>query len=426
MVTKPGRLHRKLSPNGESIFRLTVGDNVYDDSQINSFTSRRGEASAETAISPSTLEFKMPGAPNFQRDSRVILRLTPEAAARFAAGTGITAAMVQDRFRGRKATTTVDDVAWKVGANKQKFYSTITASSWTSVLRKRRSRFTATAGDSQFKPLLDVFTHPNVNVEQPVTYSGAEATYSDTVAVTESDLSFDDITAKFGTDLGVLFQHKRDGSVNFMSPRYRFYLLGSRAGFRWPVLRSQGISPAQWAQPVESASEQFVLTRRTSTGTIYKQTWPLPGGAAPVMLETTDVDLSQVVPRTLNYEYVMNALNNRTNGRRMAMNSLTVDMIMLLSSKREVDRRIAMQVLELEAGDPIYFLGDWPQAIRGSYFASQITESVDSESWSITIDLSHPRDVLGLTDENIPQPKPKTWDQFVTTWDNTPGKWNDY
>lgn len=426
MANKPGRLHRKLSPTGTPLFSLTAGGSTFNDDSISSITTHRGAAQAETSIAPSTMEFTVPGAPNILRDSDIRLKLTADAAARFASGTGLTSAMIIDRFNGRKGTTSVEDKAWKTGTTAANFTSTLVASSWTSVLRNRRSKFTATAGSSQFTPLLAAFTHANVNARQPVEYSGAEASYSDTVAVTQADLSFSDVVSRYGTDLGVLFQHRRNGSVNIQSPRWRNYLLSLRAMSRWPILRAQGISPAQWDQPIEAASEQFVLTRRTSTGTLYTQTWPMPAGSSPVMLETTDVDMTQIVPRTTNYEYVMNALNHRTNGRRMALQSLTVDLIMLLSSTKAVDRRIAVQLLELEAGDPIYFSGDWPQAIRGSYFASQITENIDSNTWEMVIDLSHPRDVLGLIDEEIPQAPPKVWDQFLTTWDETPLTWNDY
>lgn len=426
MAKKPGRLHRKLSPDGSPLFSLTAGGTTFNDDSIISITTHRGAAQAETSIAPSTMEFRVPGAPNILRDSDIRLRLTTAAAAKFAVNTGILTSGITDRFNGRKGTTSVEDKAWKTGSTAADFNSTLVASSWTSVLRNRRSKFTATAGASQFAPLLAAFTNSNVNTRQPIEYSGAESSYSDTVAVTETDLTFSDVVTKYGTDLGVLFQHRRNGTVNIQSPRWRNYLLSLRATSRWPILRSQGISPAQWEQPIEAASEQFVLTRRTSTGTLYTQTWPLPASASPVMLETTDIDLTQIIPRTTNYEYVMNGLNHRTNGRRMALNSLTVDMIMLLSSTKPVDRRIAAQLLELEHGDPIYFSGDWPQAIRGSYFASQITENIDSETWEMVIDLSHPRDVLGLIDGEIPQAPPRVWDQFVTTWDETPLTWNDY
>ena len=424
MAKQPGRLHRRLSPNGTPLFEIATDAGAFNDDGIQEIVIHRGNDSAAAEISPSTLSFVVNGAQNIRRNTDVTVQLTTEAANRFAYA-GITAADIRARFKGRRAQLDVDDVAWKINTV-TKFYTTVHASSWTSLLRNTRRTTSPEAGANIGSTLVWAWNHPDLPGKQPLSY--APLNRFDTLHAKEWGLSFDDLSTKYGTDLGILFQHLRNGGVRILPLGYRHTLLNQRLVTEWPVLRSQTLSPAAWSTQSEGASHQYLVKRRLENGGEYSQVWPLPEGSTPLLLQDEEIDLLHIMPTAVDetFRYVANSRNYQANLSRYEIDAIRFDMIHLLSSSKEVDRRTAAQILKTEAGDPIYLSGDWPVAIRGPYFANKISESINSDSWEIEFSLFHPRDVLGLFDGEVPSVPAKVWDSMTSEWNDATGSWNSY
>lgn len=421
MAKRPRRLHRKLSPNGASLFRVVTSAGTFQDSEIYEMSITGGTAAANPDISPSTAEFTIESAVTIQRDTTVHIQLADWFAQQLGSYGGATAAQIQDRFKGRKGLTEVEDKAWKI-RGKADFKTIVSASSWTTLLRVARRTTSPVANENMLTSLLRATNHPSITPYMSADAPGA-ATY-DYVFANDPGLTFEEVVNKYGTDLGTFPQHRRNGSLRFLSIGRRRQLLTEGVATQLPLLRSQGISPAQWSQSIESASNQLVNVRRLADGSEFRQNWPLPDGTAPVLLETQDVDMLHARIMTENYRYWMNALNNQANSGRMELQSVTIDLIMLLSSKKTVDRRVGTQLLALNPGDLIYLSYDWPVAIQAPYYANQIKETITPDSWTLELSLYHPRDVVGTYDGDLPEVPARVWDSAVYPWNSESREWN--
>jgi len=423
-VYKPGKLHRKLSVDGSPIFEAVAGSLTFGDDAITSINISRGNADASPDVSPSTVDLAVVGAQSVDRNAVLSVRLTDAAASRFAFG-GIAANEIADRFNGRRGGLNVEDVAWKAG-KVEKFYTQISGASWTSLLRNAARTTSPEAGANVASALVWAWDHPDLSGKQPLAWAPLDT--FDTTYAKEWGLTFSDISTKFGTDMGTLFQHRRDGSVRILSIGYRRQMLFDRLETEWPVTRSQAISPATWSTQIESASVQYHMIRRLPSGALYEQDWPTPVGSTIVLLKREDIDVSQVLPTGIyeTYRLLANSLNHQSNSSRLEIEAIKFDMIHLLSSSKIVDRTIAAQLLKLEAGDPLFLSGDWPEAVRGPYYANQINESIGPNSWEISIDVFHAKDVVGMFDNETPEIPGKVWDSLVSEWNVTPGSWNSY
>lgn len=419
---KPGRLHRRLSGAGAPLFEVQTDVGLFGDDDIQSLTITRGEASPWPGISPSTLEFDVAGAPYARSNTDVTVRLTSYAASKFAYGPTLAAA-IRDRFSGRRAQVAVEDVAWKAGVV-QKFNSTFSASSWTSLIRNTARLVNVTAGQNIGSELVFAWNHPALAGKQPVYYPALNN--FPTAYATEPGLSITDISGKYGNDLGIFFQHLRAGGLRLMPQGYRDAIMRERVVADFSILRSHTLSPAQWSTGIDEQSVQYKVIRRTSGGVPYEQVWPLPTGANAVMLEDEDIDLLHILPTSVHetFRYIANAKNNQANSSRQEIESIRLDMILLLSSDKPADRMVAAQVLALEAGDPVFLSGDWPQAVRAPYFANQIKETVNSDTWEIELTLFHPSDVLGLFESQVPDVPARVWDSAAYPWNTETRTWN--
>lgn len=419
---KPGRLHRKLSPNGTPLFEIVTSGRTFNDLDINSFTIRRGNADASPEISPSSLTFKTPGANSIPAGTSVKVRLTTYASILFA-GAYVSRFSILERFNGRRAACSVEDIAWKAGRS-SKFYTDVSATSWTSLLRNTSRRVSATAGQNVGSELAYAMNHPGLVGKQETTVDHLAS--FDTVYETENGLTMEEITSKYGTELQTLFQHRRSGSVSLLTQNRRNYLLDYPGTLQDPILRSQTLSPAEWDTDIETESTQFIVNRRLANGTPYSQVWPLPTDVTAVTLKDQEINMLHVLPtgNWVTYSRLANSLNLKSNYSRMEIKSLRFDMIQLLSSSRETDRKCAAQLLFLEAGNAIYLSGDWPEGVRAPYFANEITETVTPDSWEIQLTVFHPRDVLGRLDSEIKPVPAKAWDSATYPWNDETRQWN--
>ena len=230
--------------------------------------------------------------------------------------------------------------------------------------------------------------------------------------------------SKYADALHIHVQHRRDGSV-FVRPLTvrRTYI--EAPGPVWTALRGHTLAPARWSSPSEAATTQFRLRYRDADGSgPWQVDWPITEGVSPVSLRTELVDLAYVLRETENVGRAVGHIRNMsTNISRQGVETITFDLRLLHRMGTTSAHRTLAEVLALEEGDPVQLGADWPVAMRGPYFATQIRESIAPDGWTITLALHHARYVLGLGDDELTTPQPLTWDAISTTWDTTPGSW---
>lgn len=401
------------------MFHLRINDNLFDDDSLQNVTIRHGSAGPEASHAVPTIEFSINGRIGEFRNERLSLKLNPTLANRYAAYSGgsIAAASLIDRFTGRGASRTVEDR----GPNDQT--TTITGSNWASLLKGARRTITPVVGERTSDLLTRALNHPSMGNRITTTFS-TSADF-DRVQGEVKPATISEIVSKYGTDLGIHLQQERSGTIEILPlTRRRALMLAQLEQYRWPILRSEGISPASWAQPTEQADTQYVLEWATANGSEYSLPWPLPAGVTPFMLKEESVEWRHVTRDSGNDELLMTALTITTNLPRTELDSLTIDLIYLLSSGNPYHQRIAAQLLALNEGDAVFLSRDWLPQIRGPYFAQEITETISPDEWTLTLNLSHARKVLGLYDRDIPEVPARVWESARLAWGETNSTWN--
>lgn len=418
MSTRPSRLYRTFKPTS-GLFEVVTDTATYTDEQIHSIKITRGSSGPHPTVTPSTAEVRITGALNILRNSDFAIRTTAEFGTALAAYTPIPGGQVRQRFNGRKAIAEIDDERWSHDGTPARWATNVTASSWTTLLRNAARSFTVNAGQRSASAVVAMFRHPDIEPMQPVTYSGL--TGFDTVAITEPEQRFDDVMQAYADDLHTLVQHQRSGTVRVISNVARRDSLGGSTP-AWTLLRAHTLSPAKWVSPSEVATTQYSV-RYSIDGDPYEMEWPLSDEVSVVPLKPETVDLTQINRVTDSLGLIMNAINRTTNISRVGVDSVTLDLGMLWRKGDLSAQRTVAEALRMEAGDLMYLGADWPQGVRGPYFANQIEESITPDEWTITFGLQHARYVLGLGDNQMPVPPAITWDANSVPWNTYPGPW---
>ncbi|WP_114856473.1 hypothetical protein [Brachybacterium sp. YJGR34] len=421
MIRRPSRLYRAFKPTPAGLFEVVSGDTIYTDDQIQSITITHGSDGPHPSVTPSTAEVRLTGALNIVRNDPFTVRTTPAFGTALAYG-DIPGGHVRQRFNGRKALSEIDDERWSRSGTPARWATTVTASSWTSLLRNTSRRHNFSTGTRSASAVVTALRHPDIEALQPVTYS--YLLNFDRIATAGSSMTFDDAMRTFATDLHTLVQHQRSGTVRVISNVQRRNDLDP-GGPVWTLLRAHTLSPARWKTDSEVATTQYRVHYSIDGGT-YEMEWPLGDEVSVIPLQEETVDLTQVFRDTDSIPLIMNAKNYATNISRMAVESVTLDLGLLWRRGTPSTLRTIGEALRLEAGDPMYLGADWPEGVRGPYFANQISESITPDRWTITFRLQHARNVLGLPDFALPTPPAITWDANSSTWDAAPGTWDDY
>lgn len=420
-MKKPSRLYRTFDRFGPrwGMFEVTAGDRTFTDDDITEITITRGNSSPHPSFTPSTMEIGFVGAISIPRDTDLTCNLVPQLASGLSADTPHHGATVLRRFRGRKALSTTDDRTWRSG-EPGRWNTTITASSWSALI-KRASRGMSPFGKSG-SAVVTALRHPDLEQFYSVSYSSL--TDFDSMAERDPNLTTAEMIEKYGDKLHTLIQHKRDGDIRVISNVARRDEVMS-PGPVWTLLRSHTLSPAKWSAPSESATTKYGVRYTTEGGVPYTQPWPLPLAGIVALREET-IDLEHIVsgPDFRSRDILANAVNNYENWSRLGVESVTIDLGLLWRRRDPSSVRTIVEALRLEEGTPVHLGADWPVAVRGPYFANQITEKITPDEWTITLDLFHARYVVGLGDDDLPTPQPITWDASNRTWHATAGPWN--
>lgn len=413
MAKKPGRLYRKLVDIPKPIFALinTNTGTLYDD-EISSVVITRGKSDNSGGVNPATMEVSLANNKVGKAGDTTALVINFAARNALAAKLGGGSAesdYMAARFRGRLGKQSMDDTG-------KRQLNTIMCASWSAQLSYAPNVHTFAAGIS-VETLLKQILRPNFLASQ-ITVT-ALGTY-DTTYVAETG-NYSDLIGKYAADIGILVRDTRAGALEILPMVYRRDRALSALPNSSALARSQAISPATWTQPNESPSTEFRLTYRDADNvvkTIVTSTTGSVTGTAPV----EDLDWTYFRAHTDQWRYV-HGLRAATFDNRFRIESITVDLLYLISSSNSYHRSQASYLLRMQVGDPIFLSGDWATALRGVHFAEGIKETIDQDTWEITLNLVRFREITG--EEPLTPVPARVWDQATYPWDTETRKWDE-
>lgn len=384
------------------------------DDNIQSITIHRGKSSAGGGVSPSTCEVKLANNLVAKAGDQfgVVLRnvVTTALAAKFSTDPN-TPAYIRDRFQGRVGVQNMED-----RGDKKVPINTIMSSSWSAQLSYSPDVHSVPSGTSMEVLLTRLLRPDYLASKMTVTAQGTyDATFGDSTG------TFSDLIGKYAGDIGILIRDTRAGALEILPMPYRRDRALTQIATAASLTRSQAISPAGWVQPNETPPIEYRLTYRDADNVIKTIVTSGTGavtGTAPV----EDLDWTYFRAYTDQWRYV-HGLRSQSFDDRFRIESVTIDLLHLLSSPYSFHWAQAGRLIGLQVGDPIFLSGDWPTSLRGVHFAEGITETIDSDTWEIKLSLIRFRELTG--EEPITPVPARTWDQANYPWDTETRKWDE-
>lgn len=230
------------------------------------------------------------------------------------------------------------------------------------------------------------------------------------------------VWGKYAADLGVLVRTERESfQPSALSVVNRTALAAAwRDLVPVPLMRRHCLAAATWDQPVSyPVAVKWNAQRSDRTpigGTAYS-------GSFTTQFAVEDVDLGDVFDLYNILPTVMQARANRAAGG-WRLQTVTVDMLALLTSEVSADRLLAGQLLRLNVGDPLALSWDWPTGIAGVWFVSRMAERITPAAWTISLDLHPHSEICGVPSPDV---RGNTWDtahRRTTAWDSVSGPWS--
>lgn len=403
---KPGHLYRTLERIGVPTPLLTVTGDTFTvtDDQITSASISHGGTDPSPGIQPSTCEAVLQRPSWIKTGESFAVALTTAAAGALALHTNTSTISIQNRFTGRVGRQTNTDDAGRLTAN-------MTAASWSAQLSRIRTDYYLPAGLSVHDALRFLCAPDALPAISWMDYGDA-----DVLAATIAAATFKDTATKFTSDIGTLVRDTRDGTLEAWSLPYRKTWAAARLADRYPLTRSQAISPATWDQPNEDIPVKVRADWIAADGTPYARS---SGGTAETIVERHDWTHIQAQTAALDMHF--EALVNQGWNRLFRLPTVTVDLLHLLASPLTYHRGQAGMLLALNAGDPIGLSGDWPTHLRGVHFVTGITETITKDQWTLDLSLVPYSLVIGETSPTVPA---MVWDSATYPWDEETRAWD--
>lgn len=421
MSPAPSRFARYLDqPASRKWLYLSIeGEPWRSQSDISEVTINRGGSDPISGVTPSTMEITVRGTVARQHGNRVRLFVSDLTAATMTATTSADPATIMDRFYGFVGIQEIND-------NGKYNTTTFKCSSVTAAVRSSRLKTQLTVGARVVDEIKRLFTDGKLlRTPAPVEYPG-DVVWDEISSKSERDWrTYGETLDRLTTDAGVLLSHHRNGVLRPESLQSRMKALPNQAKWAYPLLRSQAIAPATWLQPADIVAKDIAVKRRGSDGAEYTSTLK----AADSMLsypEVEEYDMLHLVQKSDTYTRFARAKRNQVNGVSHALTGITVDLLALYRQARRGSayaRRVVIQMMQLEEGDPVFFTGDWPEPLRQPLMATGITEHISPDEWTLTITLDPPSHALGLFSSEITNAPARTWSSVLSRWNDTPGAW---
>lgn len=414
LANKPGRLYRKLDWLPKPLFALQTDPlgNVTDDS-IRRITITRGKSDNSGGVHPSTMEVELGNnlvgiAGNL---IGLVIRSAPAAALAEKIGGVGSEAYFSPRFRGRLGRQTMEDMG-----DKKLPINSMMAASWSSQLSYSPDVHTIPSGTNIYT-LLQTILKPSylgsrMNVIRP-DLTPLDYTFGDVTG------KYSDLIGKFAADIGILVRDTRDGRLEVLPMPWRRDDALARMPLIPSLSRSQALSPASWVQPNEQPATEYRLTYRDANN-IVKTIVTSPTGEVTGTAPVEDIDWTHFRAYTDQWQYI-HGLRASGFDDRFRLETVTVDLLELLSSPYEYHWQQALYILKMQVGDPVYLGEDWPNPLKGVHFAEGITERIDSETWEFELNLVRFRELTGSEPTGtIPA---RVWSQANYPWSNETREW---
>lgn len=410
------KLHRVFSTGGAPLFNLAIGTKTYTDNEIISISITRGGASYGS--NPTVLEVKLKGWQRFNRNEHVELKLTDVIRPKI----GISYQQTVWRFYGRVGTVETEDR----GDNKTAI-TTIMCSSYSTLLKLSPTPIPLEQRELVQNVIAKAITTPRVGnrikLYQLADTSSLDAGRIYLAADEEPAKPFKDVLSEYVEKAKTLLAEMRDGKMRILTLAFRDQMLDSQVASRYAPLRSSVLAPARFAQDNDVRSHNLrYIWRELDASTTTQLFGALNiNDALPEDVETKEEKIESIIVPYHVRPYIARAENASVNAALRGYDSITLDILALLSTGTTYQRYVAFEALRLEHGDALFFGGDWKQQ-PWAMIARRITETISHDTYRISIDLDHPMEVIGRASPKIYPPR--VWDQAVSTqWDQDERQW---
>ena len=414
--TRPGRLYRKLAaagiPTPLMTAQLSGVPRSWSDDIVQNYTVHRGQAGVGAGATGSTAEVTVREYVSALIGEQLSLSLTPAAAAAIHARTSASTD-IAPRYRGRAAGFAI------TAEGPRREASTVSASSWTTILPDREQLYTRPSQQNTADLLALILQPPELPYMPAVTRLGARTAYPITAAPI-TDEKYSALHRDYAEKVETLIVDRRDGRLELRSQQARQDHALATMDATYPITQSQVLAPTSLVEDTWEYQRAVYVAAADgnggTTGGLYS-----PGGDDPYRIEEYH-DLRHVYYTSdRGWQMAGGARYRRQYTGVHQLPRIRLDLLHLIGSPHAADRLQAGQLLALEAGDPVYFSGDWWAGQRGIYFAQEITETLTPESWEIELSLAP---LIQVTGEVPPIPAPRVWDSAVWPWDDENRTWN--
>lgn len=412
MSRRPSRLYRLTPELPKPLLRVrhSEGLDVTDDA-IGSVSITHGSTSGvATGLTPAQLGVEVTGYRSTSLGATLTADLTDAAASAIGSLCGVGPQFIKARFRGRVGRQSVED-----NSSAARRVSTIDAVSWSRQLGNAEQTAPASYNRNVGVFLQDVMT-PGWGGFDSVTRADSLENYGE-INEAMGEMTYSDAEGQFLPDYGLWARDRRGGGIDLLTRSWRRSTALANYSGLMPLTRSMALAPATWEQSIEDTPINYYFIWTNADGTTGAGNY---GDLEDPSRRTVEVDLSHIRIYGPHLDTYGQSLKAAQWTGAYEVPSLTVDLLMLMRSPFEAHRKQAGQILALQPGDPVTFSGDWPELLRGIYFAEGISESITPDQWQITLSLVPFQNVTG---ELSPTVRPRTWESATDRWSEATYSW---
>lgn len=418
MIARRSRLQRILDPivgYGTNIFAFEVSDTgSFNHGDTQSITITRGSSGRATGYVPATVEATIAGRHDgFSTGSPVGVRLRDVHVDRLAAYVGASASEIRTRYTGRAGAVSVDDRGKRAS-------TTFAGVSWMAQLAHSPRHVTPAAGEL-IGPLLERMTFmddPVRGTELITRLNGAQLQHH----AAGDPMLYPEALGDLADDIGIVMHEQRAGKTVAWGHKHREWWAANKMSTQWPLMRHQALAPAKYEQMGERPASPIDYTAHVTSGSLVTRTVDPPNHTGEtVMREARDWERWRMGDGD---NQLWRSAWSDAHSHSISLYSLptvSIDVLLLLKLGTEYARKIAGQMLTLEAGDPVYLSGDWPERLRGVHFAEGIKETITQNEWRFDLSLIPHALGAGTPTPTVP---PLAWDSFTTAWDAETRTWD--
>lgn len=411
------RLQKILDPIvgiGTNIFNFHISDTgAFDHSNTQAITITRGGSGRQAGYVPATLEATVLGRlDGFPTGSPAGVQLRDVHVDRLADYCGVTAESIRYRYRGRAAMVSIDDRGKDAS-------TTFTAVSWMAQLNNSPRHVTPQAGE-----LLPTLLERMTFMDDPVRGTELIARLNGNGVqhhAAGEPMLFKDAIGDLAEDIGIVLHEQRNGTTVAWGHSHREWWAANRMSQQWPLMRSNAIAPATYSQLGERPPNPIDYHTNTPQYPVTRSIDPPNNTGETVMREEIDWTRWRVSGGDDQLHREAWAQAYSAFPTVYSIPEITIDMLMLLRKNTEYSRKIAGQILTLEAGEPIYLSGDWPVRLRGVHYAEGIKETIGPDEWRFDLSLIPHTLAAGIPTPTVPA---IAWDSFTTAWDQESRRWD--